>query len=379
MSVYAALYLRLSRDDGSAESESISSQRMLLTQYAETHGIIVSAEFIDDGVSGSRWERDGFQQLLQAVEDGWISTVLVKDLSRLSRDYIRTGELLERWFPQHGARLIAVNDGVDTGDPSAANDYSAIRAVMDDWYARDISHKVRAAIYARQRAGLCTAASLPYGYIRTGGEIEVSEPAASHVRQIFSLYLRGCSASAAAKQMTAAQIPAPGGLSAAWSDTTVRRILKNTAYIGRLRLHTTERRSYKCSRRIELPEECVLWYPVPRVVSDADFEDAQHYLHMRRHRKPAPHWLCGKVTCGICGANMLLSQEKSGLRLICGTRKRSGQCDNPSMPAEMLLSGIRAQLSDVGVHLPDAAYPLLISHITVDAAEAHVNLRYQLP
>ena len=114
MSNKAALYLRLSRDDGGTESESIASQRMLLMQYAKLHDITVTAEFSDDGVSGSRWDRSGFQEMLRAVEDGLIDLVLVKDLSRLSRDYIRTGELIERWFPAHRVRLIAVNDGLDT-------------------------------------------------------------------------------------------------------------------------------------------------------------------------------------------------------------------------------------------------------------------------
>ena len=173
----AALYMRLSREESlqDAEPDSIVSQRLLLMQYAQMHGIKVVAEYADSGVSGTKWERCGLQELLRMIEEGGINTVLVKDLSRLSRDYLQTGTLLESWFPMHGVRLIAVNDGVDTGAHSSANDYSPIRAVMDDWYARDISRKVRAAIYARQTAGICTAASLPYGYIRCGGEIS-AEP-----------------------------------------------------------------------------------------------------------------------------------------------------------------------------------------------------------
>ena len=180
--VRAALYMRLSRDDGQRldESESITSQRLMLMQYAEHHGFPVIAAFSDDGQSGTQWYRSGLQDLLRTIEDGLVNTVLVKDLSRLSRDYLRTGVLLEHWFPAHGVRLIAVNDGVDTAHPSAGNDYSPIRAVMDDWYARDISRKVRAAIYARQDAGICTAASLPFGYYRTDGRIDKHPEASKH-------------------------------------------------------------------------------------------------------------------------------------------------------------------------------------------------------
>ena len=379
MSDRAAIYLRLSRDDGSIESESISSQRMLLMQYADAHDIIVSAEFIDDGISGSRWDRDGFQQMLQAVEDGWIGTVLVKDLSRLSRDYIRTGELLERWFPKHGARLIAVNDGVDTGDPAARNDYTAIRAVMDDWYARDISRKVRAAIYARQKAGICTAATLPYGYQRKDGEISIQKQHADIVRAIFRRYTEGETMTAIAAQLSSAQIPPPRRSSDRWNDTTVRRILKNSAYIGNLMLHRTELCSYKCGKRIMLPPDMAVCCPVPRIISDSVFEAAQCRFAVRTHRKPQNHWLSGKVQCGLCHANMLLSQEKHDHRLICGNRKRHGSCKNPSVRVSQLLSDLREAFCNAGIALPETVFPMLISEICISPDETIAELRYALP
>ena len=378
MSNYAAIYMRLSRDDGSAESESISSQRMLLTQYAKANGINVSAEFIDDGISGSQWNREGLQQLLQAVEDGWVSTVIVKDLSRLSRDYIRTGELLERWFPNHGVRLISVNDGVDTEKASNANDYSAIRAVMDDWYARDISIKVRAAIYARQKAGICTSASLPYGFCRSKGEICVDENAAQIIRKIYSLYLSGLSALKTAKELTSGHIPSPNGVGAAWSDSTVLRILKNPAYIGKLRLHKTERRSYKCSKRIMLPDSEAIYYSVPRIISDDVYLAAQRQLAGRSHNLYSSHWLSGKVKCGCCGAPMHTVRENGHVRLICGSRKRSDICRNTSLSAEKLLLNIALKLKRYGIVLPASVFPLLISHIVVDSECAHIYLHYRI-
>ena len=254
--VRAALYMRLSRDDGQRldESESITSQRLMLMQYAEHHGLPVIAAFSDDGQSGTQWYRSGLQDLLRTIEDGLVNTVLVKDLSRLSRDYLRTGVLLEHWFPAHGVRLIAVNDGVDTAHPSAGNDYSPIRAVMDDWYARDISRKVRAAIYARQDAGICTAASLPFGYYRTDGRIDKHPEASKHVLDIFRTYVRSRSLTATANTLNNAGIPSPRNARSGWSSTTVRRILRNTAYCGTLYIHVTRKMSYKSSHRTVLPE-----------------------------------------------------------------------------------------------------------------------------
>ena len=171
-----AIYLRLSREDRrGAESESIANQRSLLLQYAQAHHISVAYEFADDGITGTSQNRKSLQKMYRAIEDGLIGTVLVKDLSRLSRNYIHTGKLVEEWFPQNGVRLISVDDGVDTGMISPSNDIFAIRAVMDDWYARDISRKVRAALYAKQHAGFCTSASLPFGYYRNNQQIIVDD------------------------------------------------------------------------------------------------------------------------------------------------------------------------------------------------------------
>ncbi len=379
MSDHAAIYLRLSRDDGGLESESISSQRMLLLQYAEAHGIHVSAEFIDDGISGSRWDRDGFQQMLQAIEDGWIGTVLVKDLSRLSRDYIRTGELLERWFPGHGARLIAVNDGVDTGNSADRNDYTAIRAVMDDWYARDISRKVRAAIYARQKAGICTAAALPYGYQRTDGQICIHKPQAAVVRSIFRRYIEGETIAAIAVQLTSARILPPRKKSGHWSDTTVRRILMNKAYNGELMLHTTERCSYKCGKRITLPQHLAICCPVPSIIPNDIFDTAQFRLKSNAHQKTSSHWLSGRVRCSICGSNMLVSKERGDYRLICGNRKRGMCCQNPSLLVSALLNELQIALKAAGIMLPDAALPLLITQLHISPDEILADLRYALP
>ena len=152
----AALYLRLSQEDGErwGESQSISNQRIFLTQYCQANGFTVAECYIDDGYTGTNFNRPGFQRLLRDIERGKIKTVITKDLSRLGRDYIETGRYVECYFPEKGIRYIAVNDGVDTGkEESAGNDMSAFKAVFNDFYARDVSRKVRSALTAKRRAG----------------------------------------------------------------------------------------------------------------------------------------------------------------------------------------------------------------------------------
>lgn len=163
----AALYLRLSQEDGErwGESQSISNQRIFLTQYCQANGFTVAECYIDDGYTGTNFNRPGFQRLLRDIERGKIKTVITKDLSRLGRDYIETGRYVECYFPEKGIRYIAVNDGVDTGkEESAGNDMSAFKAVFNDFYARDVSRKVRSALTAKRRAGEFIGAWAPYGY-----------------------------------------------------------------------------------------------------------------------------------------------------------------------------------------------------------------------
>ena len=378
MSDSAAIYLRLSRDDGDGESDSIESQRMLLTQYAAAHQITVAAEFVDDGISGSKWERPGFQQMLQAIEDGWIGTVLVKDLSRLSRDYIRTGELIERWLPANGVRLIAVNDGLDTSNSAQQNDFSAMRAVMDDWYARDISHKVRAAIYARQRAGICTSAALPFGYARRGKTICISEPEAAYVRMIFSQYSSGMSCCGIARTLSSQKVPSPGG-GDVWHDATIGRILRNQAYIGRLCLHCTQTHSYKCSKKRAVPPQEQIVYPIPRIISDALFDAVSLRMKRVTHRNTSRHWLSGKICCGVCGTGMHLTKENTQIRILCGSRKRGKDCTNPSLLLKDLIGELQKALSAYHIEAHPDILPMLVERVTVGTDQIHVFLRYQLP
>ncbi len=339
-----ALYLRISREDNPSDhtfSDSITNQRLLLNQYAKVHHLEIIAEFCDDGISGTHHERSGLNSMLKAIEDGWIKTVLIKDLSRLSRDYIHTGELLERWFPLHSVRLISVNDGIDTAEQSAINDFSPIRAVMDDWYARDISRKVRSAIYARQLAGFCTLAHLPYGYQKCGSCIIPDCVRADYVRLIFNYYqkTRNCRQTGILLDTIHAPVP---GCGTKWHDTTVRNILNNTAYIGDLYLRTTQKTSYKCNKKVLLPKAETIRFPVPPIISREEFTAVQQILSEQGHCRNDKNMLAGKIFCNICGRKMVLS----GNRFVCGGKKQGSGCINPSLRIGLLHEQIHHKLKE---------------------------------
>ena len=355
------------------------SQRLYLYQYAANHGICVVSEYADDGISGISMQRESLQNMLRAIEAGTINTVIVKDLSRLSRDYLKTGELLENWFPAHGARLISVNDGVDTGIPSASNDYYPIRAIMDDWYARDISRKVRAAIHARQKAGICTAAALPYGYRRAENEIVIDTEQAENVRFIFSQYAAGRSCREIACTMNADNIAPVRRGAAGWHDATIRRILQNPAYIGRLYIHKTEKRSYKNTQKRRIPQEEQIMYPVPALIQPEQFARVQALLHRNRHSRTGRDWLSGIAVCAVCGSRMHCCGNGNAARLICGGRKRDHACQNPSLRRDLLISQLAEAIRGDGIPEAQTLLPHLISGIRVSADTIYVQLKYRRP
>lgn len=380
MTKKGAIYLRLSKDDNiGAESESITSQRFFLLQYAEKNRIEISYEFTDDGLSGTNWQRHALQQLLRTIESGQIDTVLVKDLSRLSRDYIRTGELIEKWFPEHGVRLIAVNDGVDTGRQSASNDFFPIKAVMDDWYARDISRKVRAAIYARQKAGICTAANLPYGYIRNGETIQICCSQAEIIQRIYQEYANGISCCAIASALNMDGVPPIRKHASGWSDTTVRRILSNPAYIGKLMLHKTEKASYKSTQKQCLPAIENIVYPVPALIPEPLFLQVQQRMKSAAHKAKTKDFLSGTVTCALCGSKMYCTGSDKSARLICSARKRRHGCRNPSIRRDTLISLIQTAFSKDGINVNSVLFPELVAYISISQEAVLLHVKYRNP
>ena len=188
-----ALYCRLSQEDMQAgESESIQNQKLILQRYADEHFFLNTRFFVDDGFSGVSFEREGLQAMLREVEAGNVATVITKDLSRLGRNYLKTGELIEIVFPEYEVRYIAINDGVDTARED--NEFTPLRNWFNEFYARDTSKKIRAVKQAKAQRGERVNGEVPYGYIADPNDRNhlIPDPETAHVvKQIFAMYVRG--------------------------------------------------------------------------------------------------------------------------------------------------------------------------------------------
>ena len=207
-----ALYCRLSRDDGGdAESNSIGNQKAILTKYAAEQGFVNTKFYIDDGWSGANFNRPGFQAMLSDIEDGIVGIVICKDMSRFGRDYLNVGLYTEMTFPQAGVRFIAIYDSVDSAN-AVDNDFTPFRNIINEWYSRDISKKVKAGMRARANSGEHLTGSVPYGYKRSDADPKkwvVDEEAAAVVREIYRLYIGGMTFKQIAEEMSRRKIDTP--------------------------------------------------------------------------------------------------------------------------------------------------------------------------
>lgn len=243
-----ALYERLSHDDElMGESNSISNQKILLEEFAERSGLLYTKHFTDDGISGTRFDRPGFQAMLEEIENGNVEAVVIKDMSRLGRDYLKVG-MYKETFRKLGVRLIAVNDGVDS---SRDDDFTPFRNIMNEWYARDTSKKIRSTFKAKGEAGKRVASSPIYGYLKDPEDKEkwiIDEEAAAIVKRIYQMCMEGKGPYQIAQILTEEEIDIPAyhlqkmgfGLwktrkiehPQKWGSSTVTHILSKHEYCG---------------------------------------------------------------------------------------------------------------------------------------------------
>ncbi len=367
--------MRLSRDDEKAgESMSIEHQRIILRKYVEEHGGAVLDEYIDDGFSGTSFDRPGVQRMFADAQAGRIDTIIVKDLSRFGRNYIQVGQYIDYIFPAYGIRFIALNDNVDTADrTSAAMDMMPIMNVFNEWHAANTSKKIRAVFEASQRAGKYTNWNYPYGYKAGNDEHRtavIDGEAAKVVRYIFDLRLQGCSVRSISRKLSDEGIPNPatyytrqdGGkwdrrCSPYWSARTVMWILTNPVYIGRTTQHKTTRVSYKNHKVVDVPRDGWIvkenahepiiapdvWKKVQEINNSVSRGKAD-----KQHRT---HLLSGFVVCPDCGNKCRLQRSGDGkYYFLCRTYKDYGNryCSSHSIGEKMLeeivLQDIRSML-----------------------------------
>lgn len=376
------IYARLSRDDGQdTESTSIENQRLILTKYVKEQGWILHDVYVDDGISGTTFDRPGVQKLLDDAKNGIINTIIVKDLSRFGRNYIQVGQYLDYVFPTFGIRFIAIQDNVDTTNrESGAMEMMPIMNVFNEWHAANTSKKVKSVIRAQAKDGKYHSPKAPFGYVIIDKDKRlpvIDEPAASIVRRIFDMRLNGYSMSKIKDVLNLEGIPCPQrymeekfgkkgdrrGLKY-WSRESVKWILKNPIYTGDLVQQRVTTVSYKNHKRIYRDESefLVVKNTHEPIVDRETFEriqEMQRSVSQGRQMKRSGfvHALSGLMFCADCGGKMQMRRSewkgKVYCSFDCGDHCRLGKayCFSHHINAkdieEIILEDIRSKIDIV--------------------------------
>ena len=379
----ATLYLRLSRDDGDKEeSGSITGQRELLRDYISQHPELREyAIRIDDGFSGSTFERPGFQKMIEDVKAGRTDCIVVKDLSRFGRNYLDAGEYIEKIFPFLGVRFIAVNDNYDSlGEKKSSDDLIIpFKNLINEAYCRDISMKIRSQLEIKRKNGQFLGSFAAFGYLKDEqdkNKLVVDQYAADIVRDIFKWKLEGISPQDIAGALNKLGVLSPmeykrslgmkyttsfkTSAKAAWSAGTVIRILKNPIYTGVLIQGKETTPSYKVHKRIakDKSEWTVIEDSHEAIISGIDFDSVQKVLKCDTRRSPddkAVGLFSGMLFCGDCGASMVRKTvpagEKKYVYYVCSAHKQDKSCSPHRMRdtalEEIVLDSLRQHIREV--------------------------------
>ena len=320
-----ALYCRLSRDDGAeGESNSIANQKKLLSKYAKEHGFTNTKFYVDDGYTGTNFNRPGFQRMLEDMDMGYISTVIVKDSSRFGRNYLEVGQYTDYYFPEHNIRFIAINDCIDS--ENGEDDFSVFRNVMNEMYAKDISRKVRSSHRLRGNAGEPLSAP-PYGYMKSVENKKkwvIDPEAAEIVRRVFRLCIEGKGNETIARMLQEDKVLVPmaywqskglgrGGKKTQpnpykWCKTTIAKMLAQQEYCGDVINFKTYSKNFRNKTRISNPKEnWAVFKDVHEPIIDREtFERVQELTKETKRRKPKDESMRKSIFsnllyCGDCG------------------------------------------------------------------------------
>lgn len=364
-------YLRLSKDDGDkVESDSISNQRDLIRDYiSKRDDLELVDEYVDDGFSGSNFERPSFKKMIEDMKTGNIDCLIVKDLSRFGRNYIEAGRYLERVFPFLGVRFISILDNYDSNQENNASDQIIIpfKNLINDSYCRDISNKVRSQLDIKRKSGKFIGSFSSYGYIKDPydkNHLIIDPVAADIVRLIFNLKLDGHNSDYIAKKLNEMGVLPPAeykrsngmnydtgfrtGKSGKWRTTTVARILNNEIYTGTMVQGTKKKVSYRIKKSRVVPKED--WIRVENtheaIISRALFDETQRMMLRDTRTSPvndSVYVLSGIVKCASCGQNMIrksVNKKDKIYHYLCCTTNKSGLGCTPHMINEEALKSV---------------------------------------
>lgn len=325
----AALYLRLSKDDGvmDKDSASIDTQRDMLTRYCNENGIIIHDLYIDDGFTGLNTDRPGFKKMIEDVEAKKVNCVITKDQSRLGRNHLESDFYMEVYFPEHGIRYIALNDNVDTLNASSL-DIAPFRNLLNDMYAQDISKKVKSALYSRQKQGKFIGNKAPYGYAKDPADknhLIVDERYAPIVRRIYSLYLEGNGVHKIANILRSEKIPKPAAAAMefidaysahvntdedvyGWREGAVDRILTNPVYAGHVQGQYRPKISAKSKKRHSINSKSFIVENMHEpIIEPEKWELVQTIIKSHHHESGKDGYdniFAGLLRCADCGKTL---------------------------------------------------------------------------
>ena len=357
-----ALYARLSRDDEiEGDSNSIVHQKEILSEYARKHGFENTRFYADDGYSGTNFNRPDFQRMMTDVQAGLIKTIIVKDMSRFGRDYIMVGYYTEIFLPQADIRFIAVNDGVDT-ENQVDNDFTPFRNIINEWYAKDTSKKIRSVLKAKGNSGKHLSVIPPFGYKKDANDKEkwlIDDDAAQIVRKIFRMYLDGNNMGSIARKLTEEGIETPklyaenrgikhykaATYPEIWSRISVQYILSNYEYTGCTVNFKTKRKSFKNKKQvIQSKEDWAVFEGTQEAIIDKEtFETVQKMRGTKRAytKFNEVNIFSGLLFCADCGGKMTIRRRKDDRRkdaYVCSTyrKKKKHLCTEHAIKADVL-------------------------------------------
>ena len=332
-----ALYCRLSKDDGTNnESMSISTQKTMLKDYAKRNGFLNCQFYVDDGYSGTNYDRPAFRQLIEDIQDGEVSTLITKDLSRLGRNYLETGTYIEVFFPNHNVRYIAINDGVDSID-NAQMDITPFRNIINEMYAKDTSRKIKSALHARRMQGKYMATTAPFGYQKDEKDhnhLVIDEVTAPVVELIFSIAEEGVGLHTICNRLRKAKVLKPSFYKKElferfmdeekmydWDTAYVSQILHNPVYAGNLTVADKPTKTMRSKKRQYIPfaEREVIYGTHEPIIEQNRWNNVQKILQSRppvigESSSGYDNIFRGIIKCADCGSAMLAKVEQKRKR-----------------------------------------------------------------
>ena len=374
MDYHVALYIRLSKEDESeGPSASVTNQKSLLREFVRQHHLSVYDTYVDDGWSGTNFDRPEFQRMIGDIEAKKVNMVITKDLSRLGRDYIMTGHYMERYFPEKHVRYISLLDGIDTGVESTANDITPFRAIMNDMYAKDISKKIKSVKRDKQRKGQFIGGKPVYGYKLHPTEknkIVIDEEVAPMVRRIFGMALDGMSCRQIASRLNAECVPTPaayaglpvakpGPYTGLWSSERISDMLQNETYIGNMVQGRSVKISYKSKKCLKQAKEN--WVVVEGthepLIDPETFQKVRMLVNSRKHTRSRTYdfLLKGLIFCHECGYPLAVINRKNAagedvLYFVCRTYQRftkAGVCTCHTIKEKTVTDAVIAKVREV--------------------------------